>query len=67
MLLRPDMNGMLLELPADTALYQVVNGKRCRVSQASSVSVLFIPGARVIAEATPDEPSTAIRWKLSTD
>lgn len=67
MLLRPDMNGMLLELPADTAVYQVVNGKRRRLSQNASVSMLFIPGARLISEASPDEPSTAMRWKLSTD
>lgn len=65
--LRPDLNGLLLELPHDTEVYQVVNGKRHRVPHTSSITLLFLPGARVIAQAGPDEPSTAIRWALSTD
>lgn len=67
MQLRPDLNGLLVQLPADAEVYQVVNGRRHRVPQTSSITLLFLPGARVIAQAGPDEPSTAIRWALSTD
>lgn len=67
MLLRPDMNGMLLHLPDDIEIYQVVKGKRQRLPRTSSVTMVFLPGARLVAQAAPDEPSTAIRWALSTD
>ncbi|SDG15932.1 MULTISPECIES: hypothetical protein [Thalassobaculum] len=65
--LRPDLNGMLLQLPDGIEIYQVANGKRQRVPKTSSVTMLFIPGARIISQAGPDEPTTAIRWALSTD
>lgn len=65
--LRPDLNGLLLQLPDDAEVYQVVNGKRHRIPQTASISMLFLPGARIISQASPDEPTTAIRWALSTD
>ncbi|WPZ34023.1 hypothetical protein T8K17_22630 [Thalassobaculum sp. OXR-137] len=67
MVLRPDLNGMLLQLPDDMVVYQVVNGKRHPLPKTSAINMLFIPGARVISQGSPDEPSTAIRWSLSTD
>lgn len=67
MMIRPDLNGVLLQLPTDIVAYQVVNGSRRVLPDPPTFNLLFLPGARIFAPANPDEPMSAVRWSLSTD
>lgn len=59
--LRPDLNGLLVQLPGADPIYLVINGFRRWVPNPQTFINLFVPGARVvpdvniglIPEATP--------------
>lgn len=67
MMFRPDLNGVVLQLPTNIVAYQLVNGSRRPLPDPPTFNLLFLPGAKIFSPANPDEPTTAVRWSLSTD
>ena len=49
----PQALATLLHLPDDIEIYQVVKGKRQRLPRTSSVTMVFLPGALLLAAALP--------------